>query len=137
MQRRSDKVGPRLDEQLKHETEGLRRGGHGTHAEEWKGSEPRGEDQPELSLIPGGDQSAEGRDLSMADTEARSVLASYIGRPSYPIDRDDLVELAAGRHAPDVVVDAIARLPEGSRFDNLQEVWKALGGPTERARSRR
>jgi hypothetical protein len=40
MERGSNKHGPRLDDELKHETEGLVRSGHPTHAEEWKEPEP-------------------------------------------------------------------------------------------------
>ena len=36
MERGSSKHGPRLDDEQKHETEGLVRGGGSTHAEEWK-----------------------------------------------------------------------------------------------------
>src|SRR5207302_5452745 len=54
MERGSDKVSPRRDEQRKHETEGLVRSGHSTHAEEWKDPEPVGEDQPDTDLAPDG-----------------------------------------------------------------------------------
>jgi hypothetical protein len=44
---RSTKHGPALDDDLKHETEGLVRGGHSTRAAEWNDPEPSGEDQPD------------------------------------------------------------------------------------------
>ena len=50
MDRGSDKVSPREDEQRKHEVEGLIRSGRTTHAEEWKDPEPIGEDQPDADL---------------------------------------------------------------------------------------
>ena len=45
-QQQSGPVGPREDDELKHETRGLEQGGHSTHAEEWREPEPAGEDQP-------------------------------------------------------------------------------------------
>jgi hypothetical protein len=50
VERGSDKHSPMRDDQLKHETEGLVRAGHGTHAEEWADPEPSGEDQPDADL---------------------------------------------------------------------------------------
>ena len=52
MERGSDKHSPRMDDALHAETEGLVRGGHDTHAEEWKQAEPSGEDQPDVDLAP-------------------------------------------------------------------------------------
>ena len=49
MDRGSDKVSPRADEELKHQTQGLIRSGHTTHAEEWKDPEPPADDDPELN----------------------------------------------------------------------------------------
>lgn len=82
MQRQSNKVGPRLDEDLKHDSEAIVRGGHASRAEEWKGSEPAAEDQPAVRLRPelaeakvSLDGSGEG--MSAAEIELRSELATY------------------------------------------------------------
>jgi hypothetical protein len=40
MERGSSKHGPRLDEEMKHETEGLVRSGHPSHVQDWKEPEP-------------------------------------------------------------------------------------------------
>jgi len=39
-EQQSGPVGPRQDEQLAHETQGLVKGGHSTRAEEWRDPEP-------------------------------------------------------------------------------------------------
>jgi hypothetical protein len=92
MERGSDKVSPRLDDELKHDTEGLVRSGHSTHAEEWKGSEPAGEDQPSVSLIPEIPPGGDSNGMSTADIEGRAELAGYIARADYPLARDQLLE---------------------------------------------
>lgn len=46
MQRGSDKHGPRQDDALQHEVEGLLRSGHGTRAEDWRNPEPSGRTSP-------------------------------------------------------------------------------------------
>jgi len=49
MERGSDKHGPRQDDELKHELEGmLRSGGGPSHAEEWRDPEPPADDDPVL-----------------------------------------------------------------------------------------
>ncbi|MDQ3990902.1 MAG: DUF2795 domain-containing protein [Actinomycetota bacterium] len=34
-------------------------------------------------------------------------------------------------HAPQRVLDQLGRLPQGRSFQNVQEVWEAIGGPVE------
>ena len=48
MERGSDKHGPRVDEQLKHELDGMLRGDGPSHAEEWRDPEPPADDDPVL-----------------------------------------------------------------------------------------
>ncbi|NED53565.1 DUF2795 domain-containing protein, partial [Micromonospora aurantiaca] len=42
----SDKHSPKLDDEMAHETQGMVRGGHPTHAEEFKETEPFSDDAP-------------------------------------------------------------------------------------------
>jgi hypothetical protein len=136
VERGSDKVSPRRDDQLKHDTEGLVRGGHGTHAEEWKDPEPAGEDQPEADLAP--DATLHGGTppgMDPEDVDGRSELATFLGKDSYPMVREQVIELAIDRHAPDRVVDLVRRLPSGRAFGNVNEIWVALGGSVESARN--
>jgi hypothetical protein len=132
VERGSDKVSPREDEQRKHETEGLVRSGHSTHAEEWKDPEPVGEDQPDADLAPDGTLHGgipEG--MTADDVEGRAELASYIGREAYPMVREQVINLVIDNNAPDRVVSLVRRLPAGREFHNANEVWSALGGNVE------
>lgn len=132
MERGSDKVSPRQDDELKHDVQGLVKGGHGTHAEEWKGSEPSGEDQPDVDLSPDSTLSgATPAGMSAGDVEGRSELATYVGQAPYPVVREQLLELVIDNHAPDRVVDTVRRLPAGRTFATLSEVWEAVGGHVE------
>lgn len=136
MERGSDKHGPREDEQLAHEVEGLLRSGHSTHAQEWKDPEPSGEDQPDADLVPHG--SLEGgvpEGVTAADVEGRSELAGYLGKDVYPASGQALAERAAGNHAPDRVLAALSRLDPARTYANVAEVWQALGGGVEAPRS--
>jgi hypothetical protein len=135
VERGSDKHGPNLDDQLKHETEGLVRAGRSTHSEEWKDPEPSGEDQPEADLAP--DATLHGGTppgMSADDVEGRAELASYLGKDSYPMVREQVIDLAFERHAPERVIDLVRRLPAGREFHNVNEVWTAVGGHVERER---
>jgi len=51
MHRESDTHGPRQDENLKHELEGMLRGNGPSRAEEWRDPEPPADDDP----VPGPD----------------------------------------------------------------------------------
>jgi hypothetical protein len=48
--------------------------------------------------------------------------------------REQILELVMDRQAPDRVIDEVRRLPSGRTFDNVQEVWVALGHNVEDAR---
>lgn len=135
MERGSDKVSRRQDEALKHDTEGLVRSGHGTHAEEWKGSEPSGEDQPDVDRAPdstmvGGTPAG----MTGEDIDGRSELASFVGPAAYPVVGQQLLELVQENNAPDRIIDLVRRLPSGQQFGSLNDVWTALGGHVETGR---
>lgn len=135
MDRGSDKVSPRQDEQLKHETEGLVRSGHSTHAEEWKDPEPSGEDQPDADRAPGGSlHGGTPAGMDADDVEGRSELASFLGKDCYPMVRAQVIDLVTENNAPQRVVDLVHRLPAGHAFTNVNEIWTALGGHVESGR---
>lgn len=135
MERGSDKHGPRQDEQLAHEVEGLLRAGRSTHAEEWKEAEPSGEDQPDVDRAPHGTLEGGIPDgMTAADVEGRSEIAGYLGKDIYPATGAALVERAAAGHAPDRVLEQLSRLPSEQTFQNVQEVWSTLGGGAEEHR---
>ena len=132
MERGSDKVSPRADEELKHQTQGLIRSGHTTHAEEWKDPEPIGEDQPDADLVPDGTlHGGVPTGMSADDVEGRAELATFLGKDAYPMVREQIINLAIDRSAPDRVIDLVRQLPAGREFHNINEVWTTLGGNVE------
>jgi len=132
VERGSDKHSPMRDEQLKHETSGLVRSGRTTHAEEWKDPEPSGEDQPEADRVPDGTlHGGVPAGMTDEDIEGRAEVATYIGKDSYPMLGQQILELVMDRQAPTRVIDLIRRLPSGREFHNVNEVWVAAGGQVE------
>jgi len=132
VERGSDKHAARLDEQIKHETEGLIRSGHSTHANEWKDPEPAGEDQPEADSAPNTTRYGGTPDgMTPEDAERRAELAQYLGAGVYPADRDRLVAVLRDRNAPERIVDWLGGLPAGREFVNVQDVAVALGWGVE------
>jgi hypothetical protein len=129
MDRGSDKHSPRVDEELKHETQGLVSAGHDTHAEEWRLPEPSGEDQPEADRAPDGTLVGGVPDgMTADDVEARATLAAHLPLSVFPGVREQLLEHVLDSSAPDVVVSEVRRLPAGREFQNVGEVWRALNG---------
>src|SRR5215212_5753880 len=136
MERRSDKHGPRQDEALSHEVEGLIRSGHSTHAEEWKDPEPSGEDQPEVDLVPNGDHTpGTPPGMDERDVELRSELATHLPPATWPADRDGLLATLAEQNAPDRLVGIVRRVPAGQEFHNVQELSEAAGLGVESRRT--
>ncbi len=125
MDRESSKHGPRLDEEMAHETEDLVRSGHATHTEEWRQPEPVDEvRQPR----PGADGPRRGP--SAEDIELRSLLAQALS-PCFPADAATLRRRAEEAGLPEPVTAAIAGLPAGQHFGNVGDLARALGLTTE------
>ena len=128
----SAKHGPRMDDTLKEEAAPLLGGSPSEpRAQESRAKEPPGEDQPVPGEILGDERSWEGQELTAAGVAARSELARHLEPSAFPASVEELVEAARRQHAPDGIV-ATLRLPSGRTFQDLQEVWRALGGPDER-----
>jgi hypothetical protein len=138
MDRGSSKHGPRLDNEMAHETLGMVQGGPASgRAEEWRDPEPAAEDQPEDSLIPepgAGHEGGAPGGMTPDEREARSRLGRYLSRSAFPADRSTLTAAARAAQAPDDVVGALARLAPDYRYATVSEVWTALGGAPERQR---
>ncbi|MFB9881354.1 DUF2795 domain-containing protein [Planobispora siamensis] len=137
MERGSAKHGSRLDDQQKHETEGMTRGGGTTHAEEWKEPEPMpavAEDSMTRSPSRPADREP-GTPIGMTpyDVERRGNLAKWIsGTSVFPADRDALLSRAEMEGAPDPVIEELRSLPNAT-YTNMAEVAEALGyGKEER-----
>ncbi|MGJ6960327.1 DUF2795 domain-containing protein [Streptosporangium sp. G11] len=130
MERGSAKHGPRLDDEEKHETEGMVRGGGPTHAEEWTETEPLpvpGEEGLTPPPYPPGREPGSPEGLSPEEVELRSTLAIWIsGVHAFPAERATLLARAKERAAPDSVIATLRSLPDAT-FGNLEEVMEALG----------
>jgi hypothetical protein len=124
--------GPEHDEQLKHETQGLIQGGRSSRAQEWRDPEPAGEDQPtgDVGIVPD-DRRAVPAGMTPQDVLERSELARFLGRSTFPADRDRLIEVARGNQAPDHVISMLQRVDGGQEYVNLQAVAQAAGIGTE------
>ena len=129
---RSTKHSPRVDEELEHEIQGMVRSGHSTRAEEWRDTEPVAEGEPDIDAVPTGTYVG-GTPVGMdADAvEARAELARWLDRADFPSSGPDLVEAARDHRAPDAVVAELERLPDGTTFERIGDVVRALGYPTE------
>ena len=131
-QRRSDKVSPLLDDQEKHEIEPLLRGAPVEARDEFRMQEPPGDDDPEPN--PGhrpDDEQPMGLAPPQQDVEARSELARHLRPSVFPARRDDLLTSAEEEMAPPAVLADLRRLPPDRTYENVQQVWAAIGGATE------
>jgi Protein of unknown function (DUF2795) len=139
MERGNTKHGPRLDEEMAHEVQGHLQGrGAGGRAQEWREPEPPGEDQPNLSWIPGGSRNERAGgapgDMTPDDVEARSELGRYLDLSAFPGDRESLRRAAEENQAPDMVLEHLDRLPADRTFETVSQVWGALGHANENQR---
>jgi hypothetical protein len=129
---RSTKHGPRVDEGLEHETQGMMKAERATRAEEWRETEPSAEGDPDVDRLP--DSTMVGGTPVGMDADAvtaRAELARWLDRADFPSTRAQLVEAARDHRAPDVVVSELERLPDGQSFERIGDVVRALGYPTE------
>ncbi|OZV78823.1 hypothetical protein CA850_19055 [Micromonospora echinospora] len=137
MERGSSKHGPRLDEQMSQEVSGLVQGpgAAGSRVDEFREPEPAGEDQPGATTAPAGElRTGAPQGMSSTDVEQRSRLGRFIGLSALPGDRETLLGSARENEAPDDVIAALERLPAGTRYRTVSEVWAALGHKNETQR---
>jgi hypothetical protein len=123
----SDKKGPRLDDELKHETEGMIRGGGPTHAEPFTDPEPvetdTGRDPTSIRNARSGGTPP---GMTPRDVEDRSAFARVLAGASYPATPRELAEHAAEQGASDVAVAALEDLPDRP-YERFADVVEALG----------
>ena len=131
MERGSDKHSPRLDEELDHETRSLQQGSPvESRVEEFREQEGPGDGQPTPGArLTGGRATAASLDLD--DAEARADIARFLTPSAFPADRETLLADAEDHHAPEAVLERLRALPEGRAYQNVQDVWGALGGTVE------
>jgi hypothetical protein len=120
--RGSTKHSPRVDEELRKETNSLLQGSPvEAHAEEWKKMEPAADGEPNPDAR-----------VSVDEIEQRSMLAMSLRPSAFPGDRARLLEVANEEHAEDQVIAWLEALPESIVFATVEEAWEALGGRYER-----
>ncbi|WP_326554184.1 DUF2795 domain-containing protein [Micromonospora sp. NBC_01813] len=135
MERGNSKHGPRVDDAMAQEIRGTTQGVAGGRAEEWHEAEPPGEDQPEPTTVPAGDnRSGTPQGMTSEDVEQRSRLGRYINLTALPGDRATLRRSAEDNEAPADVLDEIDQLPAGRTFQTVSEVWAELGHANETTR---
>lgn len=117
------------------EVRGITQGTAGGRAEEWHEAEPPGEDQPEPTVVPAGDnRSGVPQGMTSEEVEQRSRLGRYINLSVLPGDRTTLRRNAEGNEAPADVLAELDQLPSGRTFQTVSEVWAALGHANETKR---
>jgi hypothetical protein len=131
LERGSDRHSPRVDEQLDHETRSLQQGAPvESRVEEHREQEGPGEGQPTPGArLSGGRATAASLDLD--DAETRAGIARFLNPSTFPADREALLADAEGNQAPAEVLERLEALPAGRAYENVQEVWSALGGTVE------
>ena len=131
MERGSDKHSPRVDEELDHETRSLQQGAPvESRVEEHREQEGPGDDQPTSDArLTGGRATAASLDLD--DAETRADIARFLTPSTFPADREALLADAQGNQAPAGVLERLQALPAGRAYENVQDVWGALGGTVE------
>ncbi|MFD0686446.1 DUF2795 domain-containing protein [Actinomadura fibrosa] len=127
MPERRDKHGPRLDDEIGHETQGMVRGNHPTRVEEFRETEAFSDDGPWDPTAAAGDP-REGAPPGMTpgDVEGRSNLARMLTGVRWPARPGDLVEHVNRAAAPDGAVAALETLPD-REYENLADVAEELG----------
>ncbi|REE96310.1 DUF2795 domain-containing protein [Thermomonospora umbrina] len=132
MPRDSSKHGPRLDDEMQHETQGMVRGGGPTHTEEWRQTEPADEPPGPVQMPP--ERQGGGADMTAREVEWRSEIAQVLANLEYPTDRGHILAYLDEQHAPDNVVTAMTGLPKDREFQNVGEIARAIGVHTEQHR---
>jgi hypothetical protein len=132
----SGAVGPREDDELAHETQGLVKGGHSTRAEEWRDPEPLDENTTagQRGMITG-DEGGTPPGMDREDVEMRSEIARFIDSNALPGDRASLIRSAEEHYAPDPVMRLLSSLSADQHFENVQDVAQALGISVEEHRT--
>ncbi|MFH8366850.1 DUF2795 domain-containing protein [Streptomyces sp. NPDC018031] len=123
MQRGSDRLSPRRDEEMKHELDGLLRSGHPTRAEEWHDPEPSADDDPRPGVGPATRPGTSGGYEAM-----RFELARHLGRTPFPAKRAALLRTLHDRHAPDPVIEMVAALSSDHTYRTVEDVASEIGG---------
>jgi uncharacterized protein DUF2795 len=133
VERGSDKHSSMLDEALKHDTASIVQGDREARSDEFREQEGPGEGEPTPDARIRGGGEIPGAGLSLDDLEARSELARHLEHRQFPAHPEELAAHAQQRHAPDAVIELLRQAPD-RLYENVAEVWEALGGRNEKPR---
>lgn len=124
LQRDSNKHSPKLDDEMKRETESLVRGAPvEARVEESREKEPAADGEPFAA-------SWTSSRLGPDALSARAEFARFLHPSAFPATRDELIAEARGNNAYDAVVELLHELPDGGRrFATSAEVWDNLPVP--------
>lgn len=130
-ERRSDKHGPLLDDEIAEEVDSVTRGA----PVESRAREAREQEGP-ADREPTPDERIRGQrgDSDVIDLDAlelRAEIARHLDPSVFPAERHEILESARSHHAPEPIMELLESLPEGF-YENLQVVWEGLGGGRER-----
>lgn len=129
-ERRSDKHGPMLDEEIAEDVDSITRGSPvESRARESREKEGPADTEPTPDERIRG-QRGEGDVLDLDALELRADIARYLVPSVFPAERSEIVESARANHAPEPIVELLRSLPAGF-YENMQVVWEGLGGVTE------
>jgi hypothetical protein len=116
--------GPARDEAIKRQDEAEAR----EYAGQWPEPEQEPEDETERDAIwaPAARLAESPTPEDWQAVELRSDLARHLDRTVWPVTRGLLLEILTERHAGDRLLELVASLPEGQRYQNLRELAGAL-----------
>jgi Protein of unknown function (DUF2795) len=129
MERGSSKHSARLDDEMGHEVDGMMTAERPTRAEEWKETEPVGEDQADPGRLgePADRQPGMPPGMTPEDVELRSEIAAALPRSVFPTDEAGLLSHLIDSNAPDRLRQLIRQLPSGRTYQQVSDVVEALG----------
>jgi hypothetical protein len=125
VERQSSKHSPRLDDELKKETESLVRGAPvESRVQEHREAEPAADFDREATV-----RTAPAWRLGPDEASARRELSRHLRLSVFPAGRRALIAEARENDAPQPVLDVLAGLPDDRAFVTVYEVWAALTEP--------
>lgn len=113
MDRGSDKQAPRMDDEMKRETESFERGAPvESRVEEHRIVESATEAPDEGGLD---------------EARSRGEVGRFLERSTFPADRSAIIAGARDAGATDTVLHQLEGLPDDVTFRSVEEVWDRLG----------
>src|SRR6516164_10383734 len=116
--------GPVRDEAIKRQDQAEAR----EYAGEWPEPEEEPDDETEREAIwaPAARLAESPVPEDWEAVELRSDLARHLDRTAWPVTRGRLTEILTERGAGDRLLELVASLPEGQRYQSLSELLRAL-----------